>query len=103
MHPIKLVEDLDSGLSRQEPERLLQIILQTIIENYDHYRDCNMTTTQSDYGENLYQLFDFLRLKTSYERTAWQLKPLNLVHEVLAKKHRGAAELWRGQVQSRAV
>jgi len=99
MHPIKLVDDIDCGLSRVEPERWLQIILQTLIENYDHYRDYNTTTTQSDYGENLYQFFDFLRLKASYERNAWQLRPLNLVHEVLAKKHRPTAKLWREQVQ----
>lgn len=99
MRPIKLVEDLDGGLSRHEPERWLQVILQTLIENYDHYRDYNTTTTQSDYGENLYQLFDFLRLKASYERNAWQLRPLNLVHEVLAKKHDLAARLWRDQVE----
>lgn len=99
MHPIKLVEELAGGLGRHEPERFLQIILQTLIENYDHYRDYNTTTTQSDYGENLYQFFDFLRLKASYERNAWQLRPLNLVHEVLAKKHAAAADLWRGQVQ----
>jgi hypothetical protein len=70
-----------------------------IIENYDHYRDYNTTTTQSDYGENLYQLFGFLRLKASYERAAWQLRPLNLVHEVLARKHGATAELWRRQVE----
>ena len=99
LRPIKLIEDLDSGLSRHEPERWLQIILQTLIENYDHYRDYNTTTTQSDYGENLYQFFDFLRLKASYERNAWQLRPLNLVHEVLAKKHGSAAQLWRRQVE----
>src|SRR5438094_10193769 len=75
------------------------IILQALIENYDHYRDYNTTTRQSDYGENLYQLLDFLRLKASYERNAWQLRPLNLVHEVLAKKHSAAAQLWRKQVQ----
>jgi hypothetical protein len=99
LRPIKLVDDLDRGLAQQEPERWLQIILQVIIENYDHYRDYNTTTTQSDYGENLYQLFDFLRLKASYERAAWQLRPLNLVHEVLARKHAAAAELWRRQVE----
>ncbi|HWY85652.1 MAG TPA: hypothetical protein VNX28_02955, partial [Gemmataceae bacterium] len=99
VRPIKLIDDLERGLSRHEPERWLQIILQTLIENYDHYRDYNTTTTQSDYGENLYQFFDFLRLKASYERNAWQLRPLNLVHEVLAKKHGSAAALWRQQVQ----
>jgi hypothetical protein len=103
MHPIKLVEDLEQGLDRHEPEHWLQIILQAVIENYDHYRDYNTTTTQSDYGENLYQLFDFLRLKASYERNAWQLRPLNLVHEVLARKHGAAAQLWREQVQELSI
>src|SRR5207302_9977667 len=41
----------------------------------------------------------FLRLKASYDRNAWQLRPLNLVHEILAKKHGEAATLWRRQVQ----
>ena len=99
LHPVTLVEDIDKGLARHDPERWLHIILQTVIENYDHYRDYNTTTTQSDYGENLYQLFDFLRLKASYERNAWQLRPLNLVHEVLVKKDAPAAALWRDQVQ----
>jgi hypothetical protein len=99
LHPIKLVEDLERGLARQEPERWLQIVLQAIVENYDHYRDYNTTTTQSDYGENLFQLFDFLRLKASYERNAWQLRPLSLVHEILARKLPAAADSWRQQAQ----
>ncbi len=78
----------------------MQIILQTLIENHDHYRDYNTTTTQSDYGENLYQLFDFLRLKASYDAMPGSSRPLNLVHEVLAKKNAAAAQLWREQVES---
>lgn len=99
LHPIKLIEDLDGKISRQEAESSLDIILQAIVENYEEYRDYNATTTQSDYGENLHQLLDFLRLKLSYERNAWQLRPLNLVHEVLARRQRQAGELWREQVQ----
>ena len=72
LRPIKLVNDLEEGLPRAGPERWLGVILQSLIENYDHYRDYNTTTTQSDYGENLYQLLDFLRLKAGYERNAWQ-------------------------------
>ena len=102
LRPIKLVDDLDNGLPRQEPERWLQIILQTIIES-----DADLNTgTATPRPRNpitartyIYQFFDFLRLKASYERNDWQLRPLNLVHEVLAKKHGPAAELWRGQVQ----
>src|SRR5207244_8640921 len=99
LRPIKLVDDLEGGLPRQEPERWLHIILQALIENYDHYRDYNITTTQSDYGENLYQLLDFLRLKASYERNAWQLRPLNEVHEIMVRRHTAAAAFWREQVR----
>lgn len=99
LREIKLVGVLDRKISRQEAETFLDIILQAIVENYEEYRDYNATTTQSDYGENLHQLLDFLRLKISYERNAWQLRPLNLVHEVLTRRQRAAGELWREQVK----
>ena len=97
LKPIRLIEELDDKIPRGRAEKLLQIILQTIIENYEEYRDYNATTTQSDYGENLYQLFDFLRIKASYERNAWQFRPLGLAHQVLAKRSAGVAALWREQ------
>lgn len=100
LHPLQLLDDLDQNLSRADTERILQIILQTLIENYDHLRDYNATTTQSDYGENLYRLFDYLRLKARYERAAWLLKPLNLVHETLARRDGVAAALWRQRVET---
>src|SRR5262249_42447954 len=52
LHPIKLVDDIDQGTSREEAVACLQIILQTVIENYEEYKDYNTTTTLSDYGEN---------------------------------------------------
>jgi hypothetical protein len=39
-----------------------------------------------------------LRLKASYERHAWQLRPLALAHEVLARRQSGAAVPWEEQV-----
>ena len=99
LHPLKLIDDLDRSMPRADAERFLQIILQTLIENYDHLRDYNATTTQSDYGENLYRLFDYLRLKARYDRAAWLLRPLNLVHEVLARRDGVAAALWRERVE----
>jgi hypothetical protein len=98
-HTTQLAEDLDRVIPKGEAERFLFLILQTLLENYDHLRDYNATTAQSDYGDNLYQLLDFLRLKASYERTAWRLKPLTLVHEVLARHDGSAAALWRRQVE----
>ena len=42
----------------------------------------------------LYTLFDFLRLVASYDRLAWNLRPVLLVHEVLVRCGReGAAEI----------
>jgi hypothetical protein len=99
LHPLKLIDDLDNGIPRVEAERLLQIILQTLIENYDHLRDYNATTTQSDYGDNLHRLFDYLRLKSRYDRAAWLLKPLNMVHETLARRDGATAALWRKRVE----
>jgi len=99
LHPLKLLDDLGNKIKREEVERILQIILQTLIENYDHLRDYNATTTQSDYGDNLHRLFDYLRLKARYDRAAWLIKPLNLVHETLARHDGAAAALWRERVE----
>ena len=59
-----------------------------MIENYEEYKDYNTTTPQSDYGQNLYLLVDFLRLKAAYERHSWRLRPLVQAHEVLARRKR---------------
>lgn len=100
LRPLKLVDDLDGVIAREDAERALQVILQTLVENYDHLRDYNATTTQSDYGENIYRLFDYLRLKARYDRAAWLLKPLSMVHEVLARRDGAAAALWRKRVEA---
>jgi hypothetical protein len=88
LHPVQLVEDVDQSISRDLAVRWLQAILQTLIENYEEYKDYNTTTPQSDYGQNLYLLLDFLRLKAAYERHSWRLRPLVLAHEVLARRKR---------------
>src|SRR5262249_1045610 len=88
LHTVRLIDDLDQDVRRQDAVRWLQCILQTLVENYEEYKDYNTTTPQSDYGENLHFLLDFLRLKVSYERHAWRLRPLSQAHEVLARSHR---------------
>jgi hypothetical protein len=88
LQPIQLMDDLDQAISRADAERWLQWILQALVENYEEYKDYNTTTPQSDYGENLHQLLDFLRLKANYQRHAWRLRPLILAHEVLARSGR---------------
>ena len=60
--------------------------------------DYNATTTQSDYGDNLHRLFDYLRLKARYDRAAWLLKPLNLVHETLARRD-GALKIAKKKIE----
>jgi hypothetical protein len=96
LHPVQLVEDLGTAISRDKAAEFLEIVLHTLIENYEEFKDYNTTTTQSDYGENLHLLLDFLRLKAGYERHAWNLRPLVMVHEVLVRKNfYGAARLWR--------
>ncbi len=98
LHPVRLVEELGDKVRQVEAERYLQVILQAVIENYEEYKDYNTTTPQSDYGDNLHLLLDFLRLKASYDRNAWHLRPLLLVHEVLARRHLRVAERWQGQL-----
>jgi hypothetical protein len=96
LHPVQLVEDLGHTISREKATEFLEIVLHALIENYEEFKDYNTTTTQSDDGENLHLLLDFLRLKATYERHAWNLRPLVMVHEVLVRKNLySAAKLWR--------
>jgi hypothetical protein len=89
LHPNRLIDDLDRGtIRRDEASKRLELVLQAVVENYEEYKDYNTTTTQSDYGENLHVLLDFLRLKATYERHAWQFRPLVMAHEVLARHGR---------------
>lgn len=95
LRPVRLLDELDRGIRREDVVRRMEIALQAVIENYEEYKDYNTTTTQSDYGENLHVLLEFLRLKVAYERHAWQFRPLVLAHEVLARRGRTqAAILW---------
>ncbi|HEX5271763.1 MAG TPA: hypothetical protein VFW33_14800, partial [Gemmataceae bacterium] len=91
LHPVKLIDDLGRGISTDEAVELLQVILQTVVENYEEYKDFNATTTASDYGDSLYILLDFLRLKASYERHAWHFRPVAMAHDVLARRGRAEA------------
>lgn len=94
--PENFLAAIDRGLPKAQAVRLLEVILQSVVENYDEYRDYNTTTTQSDYGNNLFILLDFLRLKSAYERDNWRLRPLLLTHEVLCRRNRTAdAARWQ--------
>jgi hypothetical protein len=100
--PPKLVEDLDEKLPRSVAVEQLTLIIEAIVENYGQYKDFNSTTTQSDRGELLYVLLDFLRLSASYDRVAWNIRPLVMAHEVLVRRGKmAAAELWRRALAQR--
>ena len=82
----QLIDDwADEELDRVSTIMCMELILQALVDHYDEYRDYNTTTTQSDYGENLYILLDMLRLKVSYDRYAWRLRPMILTHEQLCR------------------
>jgi hypothetical protein len=92
----RLVEALDREIPRSEAIAHLELVLEAIADNYAEYLDYNTTTTQSDRGELLYTLLDFLRLKATYDRVAWNLRPAIMAHEILMRRGRtAAAELWR--------
>jgi hypothetical protein len=100
---LRLLDDLDERIGRQEAVRHLELTIEAVVENYSVYVDYNSTTTQSDHGELLYTLLDFLRLLASYDRVAWNLRPIVLAHDVLIREGRdGAATLWREAVLKRS-
>jgi hypothetical protein len=100
--PEKLMEDLDTRITREEAVRWLTVAMEAAVENYAEYIDYNSTTTQSDRGDMLYTLLDYLRLRASYDRVAWNLQPVILAHEVLVRsRYDAAAEIWRAAVADR--
>ncbi len=100
----RLIRELDNGLSRSEAKKHLSLIIEAVVESYGEYRDYNATTTQSDRGEMLYTLLDFLRVKVGYERVHWNLRPAIMAHEVLVRRGcHGAAEIWRCAMAQRTA
>jgi hypothetical protein len=101
---LQLLAELDGPVPREAAVRWLTVALEAVIENYAEYVDYNSTTTQSDRGEMLYTLLDYLRLRASYDRVAWNLQPVVLAHEVLVRAGRdAAAEIWRNAVSERTA
>ena len=92
---LHILKDLGRGVSHADAAECLSVIIDSIVENYAEYRDYNSTTTQSDQGEMLYMLLDFLRLRSQYDRIAWNLRPLVLVHaSLLHSKRHAEADRW---------
>jgi hypothetical protein len=100
--PERLLGDLAAGEPVESAAEQLTLVLEAIVENYGEYRDYNSTTTQSDRGELLYMLLDFLRLRTRYDRVCWNLKPVVLAHEILVRRGQDqAARVWRKALTER--
>ncbi|MGA2799367.1 MAG: hypothetical protein ABSE63_17430, partial [Thermoguttaceae bacterium] len=70
---LRLLDDLDGPLDRAEAVRWFGLAVEAVVENYPEYVDYNSITTQSDRGDMLYTLLDFLRLRAGYDRVAWNL------------------------------
>ncbi len=104
LRPVKLLDDLDHTISRGEAAFLLETILRCVVEKFDRFLEYNTTTTQSDYGEQLHCLLDFLRHEAEYERQAWNLAPMELAHEVLSRLDRtSAADRWREGLEEKTA
>lgn len=99
-----LLAEIGAAIDRPAAVEQLSLAIEAIVENYAEFKDFNSTTTQSDRGDLLYVLLDLLRLKTGYDRVAWNIKPVVMVHEVLARAGwPSAAELWRRGVGKRTA
>lgn len=100
---LRLFHDLESNTyPRKKAISHLTLILEAIQESYSEYRDYNSTTTQSDRGELLYILIDFLQLRAKYDRVCWHLKPVIWAHETLVRnKQNSVARLWRRSLTER--
>lgn len=97
--PQKLLHDLETTLKRSEAATCLELTMEAVVENHEEYVDYNSTTVQSDHGDKLYVLLDFLRLKAAYHRVAWNIRPLVWVHDELVRLGRNqAADLWRRSI-----
>lgn len=92
----------EGHIERKHAEKMLSVVLEAVIDHYSEYRDYNSTTTQSDRGEMLYMLLDFLRLRVRYDRVSWNLKPIYWTHEVLVRAgcHQ-TAQQWRRALADR--
>ena len=95
-------DELGDKLPRADAVKHLSLVIEAVVENYAEYRDYNSTTTQSDRGELLYMLLDFLA-------AARALRPRGLAPEagaarpsILARRGRSdAAEMWRRSLAER--
>ncbi|MDR1485988.1 MAG: hypothetical protein LBT09_14365 [Planctomycetaceae bacterium] len=100
-----LIEDLmNHKIEWETAVSQLELIFESIAENYSEYVDYNSTTTHSDHGDKLYMLLDMLRVQIGYERISWNLKPVYWVHDAMIRVGCDeAAHLWERAVGRRSM
>ena len=86
LKPNRLADDLRDGrIDRGRAEKLLETILQVVVEKVDRWIEYNSLTTRSDYGDRFYCLLDFLRVEVDYDRVEWNRVPQAVVFRTLAR------------------
>jgi len=84
--PVRIIDDLNDGrIDREQAVDIMEFVYEAVVDNFDVFLEYNTTTTQSDYGNRLYCLLDFLRLKSLYDRFEWNHLPFHFVHEVMTR------------------
>ncbi len=99
---LALFKDLGTTLPLKKAARQLSLVLESVLENFNEYRDYNTTTTQSDSGELLHIFLEFLVLRTKYDRVCWKLNPVIWAHRILVRKQQtNVARMWRRSLKMR--
>lgn len=92
----KLLKDMGESIPMKKVVRHLTFVLEAVLENFNEYRDYNTTTTQSDNGQMLHIFFDFLILRSRYDRVCWNLNPVVWAHRILVRRQQtSVARMWR--------
>jgi len=96
-----LFRDLGSKLPMKKAVRHLTLVLEGVLENFNEYRDYNTTTTQSDDGALLHMFFQFLILRSRYDRVCWNLNPVVWAHRILVRRQQSSvARMWRKSLKT---
>jgi hypothetical protein len=94
--PRKLLDDVAAGrIKRGDAAAKMQFILNVVVNHYDLFRDYSATTTQSDYGDNLFAFFELLRVSVEYDRSWFTMRTIYVAHRMLTAWGRlGAARFF---------
>ena len=83
---VRIIDDLqERRIDREHAIDIMEFVYESVVDNFDVFLEYNTTTTQSDYGNRLYCLMDFLRVKSLYDRFEWNHLPYHFVHEMMTR------------------